>query len=126
MSAAYLGTVGGLVIISCDDPGPHSSQTEQDTRLMARLAKVPVLDPSNPEEARKMVGLALDLSEEFRVPVILRLPFGSAMPARTLPTTLLRPTLKKVPLRKTLAVGCHSPVSPHSSRGTQQEAQGDR
>ena len=55
MSAAYLGTVGGLVIISADDPGPHSSQTEQDTRLMARLAKVPVLDPSNPQEAREMV-----------------------------------------------------------------------
>jgi indolepyruvate ferredoxin oxidoreductase alpha subunit len=72
MSAAYMGTVGGLVIISCDDPGPHSSQTEQDTRFMARLAKVPVLDPSNPEEARKMVGLAMELSEEFRVPVILR------------------------------------------------------
>jgi indolepyruvate ferredoxin oxidoreductase alpha subunit len=72
MSAAYMGTVGGFVIISCDDPGPHSSQTEQDTRFMARLAKVPVLDPSNPEEARKMVGLALEISEEFRVPVILR------------------------------------------------------
>jgi len=72
MSAAYLGTVGGLVIISCDDPGPHSSQTEQDTRLMARLAKVPVLDPSNPREARKMAGLAMDISEEFRIPVILR------------------------------------------------------
>ncbi|MFH1627582.1 MAG: indolepyruvate oxidoreductase, partial [Pseudomonadota bacterium] len=72
MSAAYMGTKGGLVIISCDDPGPHSSQTEQDTRLMARLAKVPVLDPSSPEEARQMAGLALDLSEEFKVPVILR------------------------------------------------------
>jgi indolepyruvate ferredoxin oxidoreductase alpha subunit len=72
MSVAYIGTVGGLVIISCDDPGPHSSQTEQDTRLMARLAKVPVLDPSNPQEAREMVGLALDISEEFRIPVILR------------------------------------------------------
>ncbi|MBW1703570.1 MAG: indolepyruvate ferredoxin oxidoreductase subunit alpha [Deltaproteobacteria bacterium] len=72
MSAAYIGTTGALVIISCDDPGPHSSQTEQDTRLMARLAKVPVLDPSNPEEARDMVKFALDLSEEFKVPVILR------------------------------------------------------
>jgi len=72
MSAAYLGTVGGLVIVSCDDPGPHSSQTEQDTRLMARLAKVPVLDPSNPKEAREMARLAMELSEEFRVPVILR------------------------------------------------------
>ena len=72
MSAAYMGTMGGLVIISCDDPGPHSSQTEQDTRLMARFAKVPVLDPSSPEEARQMAGLALDLSEEFQTPVILR------------------------------------------------------
>lgn len=72
MSAAYLGTVGGLVIISCDDPGPHSSQTEQDTRLMARLAKVPVLDPSNPQEAREMVKTAFELSEKFRIPVILR------------------------------------------------------
>jgi indolepyruvate ferredoxin oxidoreductase alpha subunit len=72
MSAAYLGTTGALVIVSCDDPGPHSSQTEQDTRLMARLAKVPVLDPSNPKEAREMAGLALDISEEFKIPVILR------------------------------------------------------
>lgn len=72
MSAAYLGTVGGMVIISCDDPGPHSSQTEQDTRLMARIAKVPVLDPSNPEEARQMVKTAFDLSEKYKIPVILR------------------------------------------------------
>ena len=72
MSAAYLGTTGALVIISCDDPGPHSSQTEQDTRMMAWLAKVPVLDPSTPKEAREMAALALDLSEEFRIPVILR------------------------------------------------------
>lgn len=72
MSAAYMGTKGGFVIISCDDPGPHSSQTEQDTRLMARLAKVPVLDPSTPQEAREMAILAFQLSEEFQIPVILR------------------------------------------------------
>lgn len=72
MSAAYMGTSAGFVIISCDDPGPHSSQTEQDTRLMARLAKVPVMDPSTPQEARKMARLAMEISEEFRVPVILR------------------------------------------------------
>ena len=72
MSAAYLGTIGGFVIISCDDPGPHSSQTEQDTRLMARLAKVPVLDPSHPQEAREMVKTAFELSEKYRIPVILR------------------------------------------------------
>jgi indolepyruvate ferredoxin oxidoreductase alpha subunit len=72
MSAAYMGTVGGLVIVSCDDPGPHSSQTEQDTRFMARLAKVPVLDPSTPQEAREMAVTAFALSEEFSIPVILR------------------------------------------------------
>lgn len=72
LSAAYLGTTGGLVIISCDDPGPHSSQTEQDTRLMARLAKVPVLDPSTPREARRMAKLALDISQKYSLPVILR------------------------------------------------------
>jgi indolepyruvate ferredoxin oxidoreductase alpha subunit len=72
MSAAYIGTTGGLLIVSCDDPGPHSSQTEQDTRLMARLAKVPVFDPSNPKEAREMAGIALDISEEFKIPIILR------------------------------------------------------
>ncbi len=72
MSAAYIGTTGALVIVSCDDPGPHSSQTEQDTRLMARLAKVPVLDPSDPHEAREMARLALELSEQYRLPVILR------------------------------------------------------
>nr|WP_304598740.1 thiamine pyrophosphate-dependent enzyme [Geobacter sp. FeAm09] len=72
MSAAYLGTVGGFVVISADDPGPHSSQTEQDSRLMAMQAKVPVLDPSSPAEARELAGLAFQLSEEFGVPVMLR------------------------------------------------------
>ncbi|MBW1783459.1 MAG: indolepyruvate ferredoxin oxidoreductase subunit alpha [Deltaproteobacteria bacterium] len=72
MSAAYMGTKGGLVIISCDDPGPHSSQTEQDTRFMARLAKVPVFDPSNPQEAREMAVEAMRVSEAFKIPVILR------------------------------------------------------
>ena len=72
MSAAYLGTKGGFVIISADDPGPHSSQTEQDTRFMARIAKVPVLDPSDPGEAREMAKLAFEISEKFGIPVILR------------------------------------------------------
>jgi indolepyruvate ferredoxin oxidoreductase alpha subunit len=72
MSAAYLGLKGGLLIIACDDPGPHSSQTEQDTRFMARIAKVPVFDPSTPGEARAMAVTAMALSGEFEVPVILR------------------------------------------------------
>lgn len=71
-SAAYTGVVGGFVVIPCDDPGPHSSQTEQDTRLFALFAKVPVLDPSSPREAKEMVRTAFALSEKYRLPVILR------------------------------------------------------
>ena len=72
MSSAYIGTVGGFVIISCDDPGPYSSQTEQDTRFMAMFAKVPVFDPANPKEAQKMLPIAFELSEKYQIPVILR------------------------------------------------------
>ena len=72
MSAAYIGTIGGFVIISCDDPGPFSSQTEQDTRFMAMFAKVPVFDPANPKEAKEMLPIAFDLSEKYQTPVILR------------------------------------------------------
>jgi indolepyruvate ferredoxin oxidoreductase alpha subunit len=72
MSSAYTGVVGGLVIISCDDPGPHSSQTEQDSRFHAMFAKIPVFDPSTPQEAMEMVKAAFELSEEFQIPVMLR------------------------------------------------------
>ncbi len=72
MSAAYIGTIGGFVIVSCDDPGPFSSQTEQDTRFMAMFAKVPVFDPANPKEAQQMLPIAFELSEKYQIPVILR------------------------------------------------------
>jgi len=72
MSAAYLGVTGGFVVISADDPGPHSSQTEQDSRLMAMMAKIPVLDPDSPMQAREMVATAFELSETFEIPVMLR------------------------------------------------------
>lgn len=72
MSSAYTGVKGGFVIVSCDDPGPHSSQTEQDTRFYALFAKVPALDPSSPREAKEMVKAAFELSERHRLPVILR------------------------------------------------------
>jgi len=72
MSAAYLGVEGGFLVISADDPGPHSSQTEQDSRLLAMLAKIPVLDPDSPEQARELVGLGFELSEAFALPVMLR------------------------------------------------------
>ncbi len=72
MSSAYTGVIGGMVIISCDDPGPLSSQTEQDSRFFAMFAKVPVYDPSTPQEAKEMVKDALELSEKYQIPVILR------------------------------------------------------
>ncbi|MFZ5647942.1 MAG: indolepyruvate ferredoxin oxidoreductase subunit alpha [Bacillota bacterium] len=72
MSLAYIGVKGGMVVVVADDPGPHSSQTEQDTRLFARFAKLPVLDPATPEEAMAMTVYAFELSEKLRLPVILR------------------------------------------------------
>lgn len=72
MSAAYLGVKGGFIIISADDPGPHSSQTEQDSRLMAMMAKIPVLDPDSPLQAKELVAKAYELSETFEIPVMLR------------------------------------------------------
>jgi len=72
MSSAYTGVIGGMVVISCDDPGPLSSQTEQDSRFFALFAKVPAYDPSTPQEAKEMVKEAFELSEEYQIPVILR------------------------------------------------------
>jgi indolepyruvate ferredoxin oxidoreductase alpha subunit len=71
-SAAYTGVKGGFLVIPADDPGPLSSQTEQDSRLIALAAKVPVFDPATPAEARAMVADALALSERHELPVILR------------------------------------------------------
>jgi indolepyruvate ferredoxin oxidoreductase alpha subunit len=72
MRAAYLGVTGGLVVIAADDPGPHSSQTEQDSRFFAMFAKVPVLDPDSPRQAKDLVAPALELSERFELPVMIR------------------------------------------------------
>ena len=72
MSLAYVGVKGGMVIVSADDPGPISSQTEQDTRHFAKFAKLPVFDPSSPEEAYKMIGDAFSYSEKYQTPVLFR------------------------------------------------------
>ncbi|WP_027717970.1 indolepyruvate ferredoxin oxidoreductase subunit alpha [Desulfovirgula thermocuniculi] len=72
-SAAYIGVNGGLVLVSADDPGMHSSQNEQDNRQYARFARVPCFEPSDSQEALDMVGLALAVSEEYDIPVMLRL-----------------------------------------------------
>lgn len=72
MSLSYIGVKGGMVVLVADDPGPISSQTEQDTRTFAAYAKLPVLDPSSPQEAYEMMGDAFALSEELGCPVIVR------------------------------------------------------
>lgn len=72
LTAAYTGVNGGLVLVAADDPGMHSSQNEQDTRHYAKFAKIPVLEPSDSQEARDMLGLALEISETHDIPVILR------------------------------------------------------
>ncbi|MDR1306246.1 MAG: indolepyruvate ferredoxin oxidoreductase subunit alpha [Treponema sp.] len=73
MNGALLGIKGGLVVAVADDPGMHSSQGEQDSRYYAFFAMVPCLEPRNQQEAYDMTREAFDISERFRVPVMLRL-----------------------------------------------------
>lgn len=72
MSLAYIGVKGGMVVLVADDPGPISSQTEQDTRTFAQYSKLPVFDPATPEEAYYMIGEAFDYSEKYGTPVLFR------------------------------------------------------
>jgi len=72
MRTAYLGVKGGMVTVVADDPGPHSSQTEQDSRLFCLQARVPVLDPASPAEAGAMVATAYSLSEKYEMNIVLR------------------------------------------------------
>jgi indolepyruvate ferredoxin oxidoreductase alpha subunit len=68
----YAGTNAGFVVISADDPGMHSSQNEQDNRYLARMAKVPLLEPSDAQECKEFIKLGLELSEQFSTPVMIR------------------------------------------------------
>ncbi|MFQ5616873.1 MAG: indolepyruvate ferredoxin oxidoreductase subunit alpha, partial [Anaerolineales bacterium] len=68
----YAGTNGGFVFLSADDPGMHSSQNEQDNRYLARMGKIPVLEPSDAQEAHDFVISGMELSEHFSSPVMLR------------------------------------------------------
>ncbi len=70
---AYTGVNAGFVAFVADDPGMHSSQNEQDTRMVARAANVPVLEPSDSKECKEYVKLGMELSEKYDTPVIIRL-----------------------------------------------------
>lgn len=69
---SYIGVEGGMVIVVADDPGMYSSQNEQDTRMIGRASMVPVVEPSDSQEAKEFMKYAYDLSEKYDTPVILR------------------------------------------------------
>ena len=73
MTLAYTGITGGLLMVCADDPGMHSSQNEQDNRFYARFAKIPMLEPSDSQEAKQMVEAGLLLSEQYDTPALLRI-----------------------------------------------------
>ncbi len=71
-AASTTGIIGGFVVVSCDDPGEHSSQGEQDNRHLAKFAKVPMLEPTDSQEAYDLMDWAFKISEEFDAPVLFR------------------------------------------------------
>ena len=70
---AYTGVNGGLVLITADEPGQHSSQNEQDNRNYAKFAKIPMLEPADSQESKDMVKVAMEISEEYDTPALLRM-----------------------------------------------------
>ncbi|MCK4797430.1 MAG: indolepyruvate ferredoxin oxidoreductase subunit alpha [Spirochaetes bacterium] len=73
MTSAYIGVNAGFVVVTADDPGIHSSQNEQDNRFIAKFAKLPLIEPASPSEAKIFVMRAFDISEKFDIPVLMRL-----------------------------------------------------
>lgn len=105
--ASITGLEAGLAILCADDPGMHSSQGEQDSRRYAKFARVPCLEPTNSQEAKDMVGAALDLSERFGTPVLLRTTTRISHshgiveldPARALPERAEKPSYRVDPAK---------------------------
>ena len=73
MTLSYTGVVGGLVIVTADDPELHSSQNEQDNRHYARFAKIPMLEPADSQDCKDFIAVGMRISERFDVPVLLRM-----------------------------------------------------
>ena len=72
MTLSHTGVVGGMIVLVADDPFCHSSQNEQDSRMYAKFAKIPCLDPCSPQEAKDMIAYAYELSEKYQTPVMFR------------------------------------------------------
>ncbi|MBK9356686.1 MAG: indolepyruvate ferredoxin oxidoreductase [Bacteroidales bacterium] len=73
VNSAITGANGGLIVVAADDPSMHSSQNEQDSRFFGKFALMPILEPGNQQEAYDMVHLGFELSEKFRIPVLMRI-----------------------------------------------------
>lgn len=73
MTFAYTGTIAGFVLVCADDPEMHSSQNEQDNRILARFAKIPMLEPSDSSEAHDFFKLAIEISEQYATPIMLHI-----------------------------------------------------
>jgi len=100
--SSYTGVNAGLVIVNADDPGLHSSQNEQDNRQYARFARVPMLEPSDSQEAKSFVKLSLELSEQYDTPVLLRMTTRTSH-SKTAVTLGERQSLEKRPYLKDMA-----------------------
>lgn len=100
-TASYTGGRGGLVIVNADDPEMHSSQNEQDNRNYAFAAKLPMLEPSDPAEAREMLIRAFEMSEQFDTPVLFRITTRIAhvkgVVSKGTRAELAEPSIEKVP-----------------------------
>lgn len=99
MTVSYMGVRGGLVIVSADDPGMHSSQNEQDNRWYGKFAKVPVLEPGDSDEAYRFTKEAFELSEKFDTAVIVRTTTRVSH-ARSLTETGARALHSAIPYQK--------------------------
>jgi len=119
-SSSYTGINSGMIIVVGDDPSAHSSQNEQDSRHYARAAKLPMLEPTDSQEAKDFVGVAFELSEKFDVPVMLRMTtrvchsqsrvtLGNPDPSRN-GATGFKPDFDKYVLLPKQAVGRHSVI----------------
>jgi indolepyruvate ferredoxin oxidoreductase alpha subunit len=73
MNSAITGANGGLIVVSADDPSMHSSQNEQDSRVFGQFAMLPILEPTNQQDAYDMVHFGFDMSEKLGVPVLMRI-----------------------------------------------------
>ena len=108
MNAAITGANGGMVVIAADDPSMHSSQNEQDSRVYGKFALIPIMEPSNQQEAYDMTRYAFDLSEQMGTPVLLRIVWHTLVPV--LNQERLKPKMKCV-YRKTNVNSCYFPLS---------------